>query len=56
MHTSDVDGLRFLCADNIIELVESRVWAEMDTMDSIALSTCDACYTIQLFCHTLSPL
>jgi len=27
----------------------------MDAMDSIVLSTCDACCTIQLLCHTLSP-
>ena len=39
----------------MIEPVESRVLTEKDTMDSIVLSTCDACCTIQLLCHTLSP-
>jgi hypothetical protein len=32
----------------MIEPVESRVLTEMDAMDSIVLSTCDACYTIQV--------
>ena len=40
----------------MIEAVESRVLTEMDGMDSIVLSTCDAYYTIQLLCHMLSPL
>jgi len=40
----------------MIEPVESCVLTEMDAMDSIVLSTCDACCTIQLLCHKLSPL
>jgi hypothetical protein len=39
----------------MIELVESHVLTEKDAMDSIVLSTCDACCTIQLLCHMLSP-
>ena len=39
----------------MIELVESRVLTEKDAMDSIVLSTCFACCTIQLLCHMLSP-
>jgi len=39
----------------MIEPVESRVLTEMDAMDSIVLSTCDACCTIQLLCHMFSP-
>jgi len=39
----------------MIEPVESRVPTEMDAMDSIVLSTCDACCTIQLLCHMLPP-
>jgi len=39
----------------MIEPVESRVLTEKDAMDSIVLSTCDSCCTIQLVCHTLSP-
>jgi len=40
----------------MIEPVESRTLTEKDAMDSIVLSTCDACCTIQLLCHMLSPL
>jgi len=40
----------------MIEPVESRVLTEKDAMDSIVLSTCDACCTIQLLCHMLFPL
>ena len=39
----------------MIESVESRILAEKDAMDSIFLSTCDACCTIQLLCPMLSP-
>ena len=39
----------------MIAPVESGVLIEMDAMDSIVLSTCDACCTIQLLCHMLSP-
>ena len=39
----------------MIAPVESRVLTEKDSMDSIVLSTCDACCTIQLLCHMLSP-
>jgi len=39
----------------MIEHVESRVLSEMDAMESIVLSTCNACYTIQLLRHMLSP-
>jgi len=35
---------------------ESRALTEMDAMDSIVLSTCNACCTIQLLCRMLSPL
>jgi len=38
----------------MIEPVESRVLTKMDAMDSIVLSTCNACCTIQLICHMLS--
>jgi len=38
----------------MIEPVESCVLSEKDAMDSIVLSTCDACCTIQLLCHMLS--
>ena len=38
----------------MIESVESRVLTEMDAMDSIGLSMCDSCCTIQLLCHVLS--
>jgi hypothetical protein len=38
------------------EPAESGVWTEMDSMDFIVLSTCDASScTIQLLCHMLSP-
>jgi len=40
----------------MIEPVESRLLTEKDAMDSIILSTCDTCGTIQLLCHMLSPL
>jgi hypothetical protein len=39
----------------MIEPVESYVLTEKDAMDSIVLSTCDACCTIQSLCHMLSP-
>ena len=39
----------------MIEPVESCVLTKMYAMDSIVLSTCDACCTIQLLCHMLSP-
>jgi len=39
----------------MIEPVESCVLTEKDAMDSIVLSTCDACCTIQLLCHMHSP-
>jgi len=39
----------------MIEPVESRVLTEKDAMDSIVLSTCDDCCTIQLLCYMLSP-
>jgi len=38
----------------MIEPVESYVLTKKDAMDSIVLSTCDACCTIQLLCHMLS--
>jgi len=41
-------------AGEIIVQVESRVLTEMYTIDSIVLSNCDACCTIQLLCHILS--
>ena len=40
----------------MIEPVESHVLSEKDGMDSIVLSTCDACCTIQLLCYMISPL
>jgi len=40
----------------MIEPVESHVLTEKNAMDSIVLNTCDACCTIQLLCHMLSPL
>jgi hypothetical protein len=39
----------------MIEPVERSLLSEKDAMDSIVLSTCDACCTIQLLCHLLSP-
>jgi len=39
----------------MIEPVESRVRTEKDPMDSIVLSTCDACCMIQSHGHMLSP-
>jgi len=39
----------------MIEPAESHVLTEMDAIDSIVLSTCDACCTIQLLCHMQSP-
>ena len=43
-------------AGEMIEPVECRVLSEVDAMDSIVLSTCAACCTIQLLCNMLSPL
>jgi hypothetical protein len=40
----------------MIEPVECCALTEMDAMDSIVLSTSDACCTIQLLCHMLSLL
>jgi hypothetical protein len=39
----------------MIETVASCVLTEKEAMDSIDLSTCNACCTIQLLCHMLSP-
>ena len=39
----------------MIEPIESRMLTKMDAMDCIVLSSCDACCTIQLLCHMLSP-
>ena len=38
----------------MIEPVDCRVVTEKDALDSIVLSTCDACCTIQLLCHMRS--
>ena len=38
----------------MIESDESRVLTKMDSMDSIILSTCNACCIIQLLCHMLA--
>jgi hypothetical protein len=40
----------------MIKPVESRVLTEMDAMDSVVLSTCNACCTILMLCHMLSPM
>ena len=40
----------------MIEPVQSCVLTDMDAMDSIVLTTCDVCCTIQFLCHMLSPL
>jgi hypothetical protein len=40
----------------MIEPVASHVLTENNGMDCNVLSTCDACCTIQLRCHMLSPL
>ena len=37
----------------MFEPVESLLLTIKDAMDSIVLSTCDACCTIQLLCHML---
>jgi len=55
VHAWDDDLSRFSFAGWTIELAESRVRTDIDLMDSIVLSTCDACCTIQLLCHTLCP-
>jgi len=55
VHAPDVDLSTFSFAGKMIEPVESSVLTEMDAMDSIILSTCDGCCTIQLLCHMLSP-
>jgi len=52
---SDVDLSTVSFAGSMIEPVESRVLIEKDAMDSIVLSTCGACCTIQLLWHMLSP-
>jgi len=45
----------FSFAGSTIEPAESRVWTEMDAIDSIVLSTLDACCTILLLHHMLTP-
>jgi len=55
VHAWDVDQSMFLSAGEMIEPAENLVWTKMDAMDSIVLSTFDACYTMHLVCHTLSP-
>ena len=45
----------FSFAGQTTEPAVSRVRTKMDAMDSNVLSTCDACCTIQLLCHMLSP-
>ena len=39
----------------MIKPVESHVLTEKHALDSIVLSTCDACCTIHSLCHILSP-
>jgi len=39
----------------MFQTVESCVLTEMDAIDYIVVSTCDACWTIQLFWHIISP-
>jgi len=51
---SDADLSMFSFAGYIIEPVESCILTELDAIDSIVLSTGDACWTIQLICHMLS--
>ena len=51
----DVDPSMFSLASWTTEPAECCVWTKMDAMDSIVLSTCDACCTIQLLCHMLFP-
>jgi len=54
VHASDVDWSKISYTGYIIEPVESHIWTRLDAMDSIALSTCNACCTIQLLCHSHS--
>jgi len=54
VHAGDADRSTVSFAGKMISPVESHVLTEMDAMDSIVLSTCDACCTIQLLCHMLS--
>jgi len=56
IHTWDVELSMFSFAGYLIQSVASCVVTEMDAMDSIVLSTCHACCTIQLLWHMLSPL
>jgi len=55
VHTSDADQSTFSFAGKMIVPVKSHVLTEMDAMDSIVLSTCNACCSIQLLCYILSP-
>ena len=54
-HARDVDLIRFSFAGYRTEPAECCVRTVMDAMDSIVLSSFDACCTIQFLCHTLSP-
>jgi len=54
VHASDVHIFKFLFTGYMIESVASCVSTEIDAIDSIVLSACDACCRIQLLCHMLS--
>jgi len=56
VHAWDVDLSIFSFVGWTIEPTDSRVQIDMDAMNSIVLSSFDACCTIQLLCHTISPL
>jgi len=45
----------FSFVGEMIEPIESHVLTAKDAMDSIVLSACNTCCTIQLLCHMLSP-
>jgi len=53
--TLNVHWSGILFPGQMIQPFESHMQTEMDGTDSIALSTGDACYTIQLLSHMLSP-
>jgi len=54
--SSDVDIFMSLFPCSMIQPVASCVLTDMDSIDAFVLSTCDACCTIQLLCHMLSPM
>jgi len=56
VHTWDVDLSKFWLACWMGKSVDCCVLTEIDIMDSILLSTCDACGRIHMHCHLVSLL